>query len=420
MVTPRCCGCVALLLALASLGARPVALDQSPQEPAERPRKTKRLPPEPTAILPAEQVWTKTLEVAPSANGAMDAERIYVPLEGAGVRALRRDTGELVWSEPADTRSPLVVGGGLLYAALPDEIRGHTPATGAVRWSRRLEGPLSAPLAWVAGRVIVSTEAGDVLALRDVDGELVWRRALGSPTRYVPAVIPETAIALTLADGRVVTLNLETGEPVWERSFEGTLSAPATARDRVFVGSTDNFFYALDAETGREQWKWRTGGDVVGAAADGERVYFTSLDNVLRAVNRGNGNQLWKTAIPTRPSAPPIAFGDVVVLTGVAPRLDAYMGKTGAVVGMFAATTDLQGVPLIDTTPAPFEVALVALTRDGGVTALRPTKLMFPEPALVPLIKLPGRELPRERLQAAPSSTPNFQPPTSKGTASHW
>lgn len=378
MVTPRCCGGLIVLLAVAGLGVSP------------------KLPPEPTAILPAEPVWTKTLEAPPSAAAAMDDARVYVPIEGSGVRAFRRDSGELVWSVPADTRWPLVVGGGLLFAALPDEIRGHDPASGQMRWSHRLEAGLSAPLAWVGGRVIVLLETGEVVALRDRDGEVAWRRAVGSPVSHVPAVIPDTAIALTLSDSRLLTLDLETGEPQWERSFEGTLSAPATGRDRVFVGSTNNFFYALDAESGGDRWKWRTGGDVIGAAADGNRVYFVSLDNVLRAVNRGNGNQLWKAAVPTRPSAPPTAFGDVVVLSGVAARLDAYLGKTGVALGTFTAAADLQGVPLIDTTPRPFEVALVTLTRDGRMTALRPTKLMFPDPALAPLLKLPGRELPRE------------------------
>lgn len=378
MVTPRYCGGLIVLLAVAGLGVGP------------------KLPPEPTAILPAEPVWTKTLEAPPSAAGAMDEARVYVALEGAGVRAFRRDTGEPVWSEPADTRWPLIVAGGLLFAALPDEIRGHDPASGQLRWSHRLEAALSAPLAWVGGRVIVLLETGEVVALRDRDGQVAWRRPLGAAVRYVPAAIGDTAIALTLADSRLVSLDLESGEPRWERTFEGTIGPPASGRDRVFVGSTNNFFYALDAESGAERWKWRTGGDVVGAAADGDRVYFASLDNVLRAVNRGNGNQLWKAAVPTRPAAPPKAFGDVVVLSGVAPRVDAYLGKTGVALGTFTAAADLQGAPMIDTTPTPFEVAMVAITRDGRMTGLRPTKLMFPDPPLAPFLKLPGRELPRE------------------------
>jgi outer membrane protein assembly factor BamB len=341
-------------------------------------------------------VWVKTLDAPPSAAGAMDAERVYVPLDGGGVRAFSRDSGELVWSEPADTRWPLVLGGDVLFTALPDEIRGRVPATGALRWSHRLGGEMSGPLAWLAGLILAPTKTGEVIALRDGDGSVAWRRALGAPSSHRAAWLAPNTAVLTLADARVVALDARTGDVIWEQSLPGTLSAPAIARDRVLVGSTNNFFYALDAESGDERWRWRTGGDVIGAAAAGDRVYFVSLDNVLRAVNRDNGNQLWKAAVPTRPSAPPIAFDDVVVLTGVAPRVDAYNGRTGAALGTFSAATDLEGAPLIDVAPKPYEVAIVALTRDGRLSGLRPTGLMFPDPPLVPLLKLPGRELPRE------------------------
>ncbi len=332
----------------------------------------------------------------------MDAARVYVPLQDRGFRALSRETGLAVWSEPVDVVQPPLVDEGQLLIVLPEQIRALDPLTGRLRWSLALARPLSAALTSVGGVVILVTDEGDVMAMRSRDGEIVWRRSLGSVSRHAPAPLGDGSIVLTLADGRVIALRALSGDPLWERALPGALSAPATARDRVFVGSTNNFFYALDADTGDEVWKWRTGGDVIGAAADGDRVYFAALDNILRAVNRDNGNQLWKAAAPTRPSAPPIAFGDVVVLAGVAPRFDAYDGKTGAALGSFTAPAELRGAPLIDTSPKPFEVAIVVLTMDGGVTALRPTKLMFPDPPLVPLPKLPGRELPREKLPSTP------------------
>ncbi|MGH9346641.1 MAG: PQQ-binding-like beta-propeller repeat protein [Vicinamibacterales bacterium] len=380
---------MAILLALTSLGSAP---------------KTKPLKPEPLPILPAEEVWTAKFDVPPAANAFMDGERVYVPLQVRGIRALVRATGAPLWSEPVDLTHPPLGAGGQLLIALPSELRALDPATGGLRWVRALDRPLAAELTATNGLVLAVTDAGDALAIRAEDGETVWRRSLGAVSRHVPAWLSPATAVLTLADGRVMALDARSGATVWERSLPGTPSAPATARDRVFVGSTNNFFYALDARSGDERWRWRTGGDVVGAAADGERVYFVSLDNLLRAVNRDNGNQLWKTSLPTRPSAPPMAFGDTVVLTGVAPRFDAYNGKTGAALGSFTAPADLQGVPLIDRTPIPFQVAIVALTRDGRLSALRPTGLMFPDPPLVPLLKLPGRELPK--------TTPNFQLPT--------
>ena len=196
----------------------------------------------------------------------------------------------------------------------------------------------------------------------------------------------------------MVALALETGEPLWEQKLTGTISEPAVARDRVFVGSTDNFFYAFDDDSGRLEWKWRNGGDVIGAAADGDVVYFASLDNIIRAVNRGNGNQRWKKPTGTRPVLPPRAFGGIVMLPGLMPAVTVFIGETGVVMGTHGAAGNLVGTPLVDPVLKPFRVGLVTITREGVVEALRPTGIMFREAALVPITLLPGKPLARERM----------------------
>jgi outer membrane protein assembly factor BamB len=379
-VTPRYCGGLVILLALITLGARP--------QPRQKP--------EPIPILPAEEVWSVQFAAAPAANAWMDDERVYVGLQVEGVRALTRRTGEVLWEEPFDITQPPLVSQGLLLVALPDQIRALDPGTGQERWSRPLARPLAAPIVTAGEAAVLVDDAGTLTAIRAATGDELWHRALGSLCAHAPAVTGADAVVVTLDDGRVAAIDAARGATLWERTPGGRLSAPAAAGDRVFVGSSSNHFYALDARSGRERWRWRTGGDVVGAAAAGERVYFVSLDNVLRAVDRGSGNQLWKAAIPSRPAAPPVAFDDVVVLATLAPRVDAWNARTGEALGTLTAATELAGVPLIDTSPRPFEVAIVALTRDGRLSALRPTGLMFPDPPLVPLPKLPGRELPRE------------------------
>ena len=39
---------------------------------------------------------------------------------------------------------------------------------------------------------------------------------------------------------------LSDGHPEWDRELSGVLGRPAVGGNRVFVGSTDNYFYALD------------------------------------------------------------------------------------------------------------------------------------------------------------------------------
>jgi len=185
----------------------------------------------------------------------------------------------------------------------------------------------------------------------------------------------------------------------------GTLSEVTIARDRVLIGSTDNFLYALDVRSGKERWKYRSGGDVIGAAATDEAIYYAWLDNILRALNRSNGNQRWMKATVTRPVLPPRVVRDEVLIVGLTPTLSTYDAKTGTAVNTYVGPGELQGEPLIDPVLRPFEVAVVIITRDGRIVALRPQSMTFREPAATPLNVLPGKPLPRERTPATPRTT---------------
>ena len=354
--------------------------------------------PTPVPLVGTEAAWTVTLPAAPSAPGALDDRRVYIPLRSNLLVALNRETGVLEWSRPIETTSPLLAADGSLYVVQAGRIHALEVENGTDRWAVPVDSAITAPLAWESGSLIAIAAPGEALAFRGSDGQLGWRRPLGAASTH-PAVAGGGTLYFSLADGRLLALASATGAPLWEQKVTGTISEPAVARDRVFVGSTDNFFYAFDADSGRPEWKWRNGGDVIGAAADGELVYFVSLDNIVRAVNRGNGNQRWKKPTGTRPVGPPRAFGGVVVVPGLMPAITVFVGQTGAVMGTQAAAGDLVGPPLIDPMPRPFRVSLVSITREGVVQALRPAGLMFREAALVPMTALPGRPTARERLE---------------------
>jgi outer membrane protein assembly factor BamB len=354
--------------------------------------------PTPVPLVGTEAAWTVTLPAVPSAPGALDDRRVYIPLRSNLLVALNRETGVLEWSRPIETTSPLLAADGSLYVVQAGRLHALDVQNGTDRWAVPVDGAITAPLAWDGGSLIAIATPGEALAFRGSDGQLAWRRPLGAASSH-PAVPGGSALYFSLADGRLLALASATGAPLWEQKVTGTISEPAVARDRVFVGSTDNFFYAFDADTGRPEWKWRNGGDVIGAAADGELVYFVSLDNIVRAVNRGNGNQRWKKPTGTRPVGPPRAFDGVVVVPGLMPAITVFVGQTGAVMGTQAAAGDLVGPPLIDSMPKPFRVSLVSITREGVVEALRPAGLMFREAALIPMTALPGRLVAREKLQ---------------------
>lgn len=353
----------------------------------------------PVPLLAAEVAWTVKLGIPPAAPGALDTDRVYIPLRENMLVAIERETGLLAWMRDIDTAASIAIGSGSVFIASARSIHAIDAASGADRWSIPLDAAPTAPLVWDSGWLLTIVEPGEARAFHALDGRLMWRRPLGAAAPHPPVPGGERAVYLSLADSRVMAIALDTGEPLWERQLAGMLSPPAAAKDRVFVGSTDNFFYALDAADGSIRWQWRNGGDVIGAAVDGDVVYFASLDNIIRAVNRGNGNQRWRKATGTRPVLPPSAFRGVVVLPGLAPGLSVFVGETGAVMGTYQPKGDLLGPPLLDPAPKPFQVAVITITREGMVEALRPAALMLREEKPVTPTALPGRALGRERVE---------------------
>jgi outer membrane protein assembly factor BamB len=354
-------------------------------------------------LLPVEEAWLVTLAAAPLAGGAMDADRVYIPLGprrvdavlqpgSEQVVALDRQTGEQRWARDLASPWPPVATHGRVFLAARDGIHALDATTGTSVWHVQLAGTLVAAPAAGDGLLVVMTTAEGLLALRAEDGAAAWQLPLGVSDGPAALIVDTDAVYLSF-DANVVRASLRDGSRMWAQKLSGTLGPPAIARDRVFVGSTDNYLYALDADDGDFEWRYPAGADVIGAAAKGDTVFFVALDNVLRALNRGSGNQRWKSLLQTRASAPPRVFDGIVLVPGLTPALATFALDTGAPLGMYTAASDLIGAALVDADLKPFRVAIVSITGEGRVAGLRPAEMTFREPPPVPLQELPGTAL---------------------------
>jgi outer membrane protein assembly factor BamB len=330
----------------------------------------------------------------PSAGGALDASRIYIPLESEQVTALDRHTGKTVWTADIESVWPPIVLDGIVFVAASDEIHAVDAATGDRRW-RSPVSAVSGAMATSGGHLVVPLGSGNITAFDAADGRLAWTTRIEGVEGPMEVVADEGGIYVSSGDGYAAALSLA-GRLLWHRMLGGRLTRPALAPGRVVIGSSADAFFALDPRTGKERWRWRSGGDPVGAAGDASLIFLTALDNTVKAVNRSDGNQHWRTALTTRPAHPPRAFGGIVVVAGDSPTLSAFSAKKGQPMGTYDAPATLQGPPLIDPALRPFAVAIVAIMRDGNVVALTPAAMMFREPPAAPLTALPGRLLPRE------------------------
>src|SRR5438094_106235 len=123
------------LVLLVTLVDRSVGLGAEPK---------KKFPPVPLPLLPAVQEWIATLDAPPSAGGAMDAERVYIPIQSEQLVALSRASGATLWRRDIESTWPPIVIGGTLYLAASDEIHALDSATGAEKWRVPFDGRMTA------------------------------------------------------------------------------------------------------------------------------------------------------------------------------------------------------------------------------------------------------------------------------------
>ena len=248
------------------------------------------------------------------------------------------------------------------------------------------------------GRIVVVTDAQELLLVRADDGTVVFQLALGSPVTAAPVLLGNTAFAGT-ADGRVLAVDLTAGQLAWTRKLNGRVLVLTALPDRLLAGGTDDYFYSLDPKDGDTQWLWRVGGDVnTPAAADPKGVYFVSMDNMLRALDRRRGNMLWQRPLGSRPVGGPLLIKDFVVLAQVSPELrcfDILTGSPACIVGLPGRALHRPAVP---TTGANTMLRLVYLSGGGQAVAVGPS----PEPPLEKWIKVPGSTLPAEVAPISP------------------
>lgn len=392
--------------AASSVAAQPAA---SPQAPAAAAEARDAGPPRPDGPLPAGRKktaavhdlplfplrvrWAADLDGPPSAAIATDGTRIFVPLSTGGVMAVEADTGATVWKAEVATVVTPAAADGRVYVVGGEALQALDGPTGRAAWRVPLTTGIAAPVVARSGWVIAALESGEVVAWRGADGTEVWRQKVGAPVVAAPAINGER-LYLPGGDGQVRALQIATGAPIWTAALGGSIVTIAPLGARVYVGSTDNYFYCLDDDKGRVRWRWRAGADPVGAAiADEERVYFSSLDTIVRALDRGHGAQRWRQPLPWRPRTGPLRVGSTLVAAGIALDLRGYALDTGKPVGEFALTENrlevLEGLPVVITRATLPGDYLVAAIADGRLVAL---EHVFGLPAK-PLTDIPGERV---------------------------
>lgn len=243
--------------------------------------------------------------------------------------------GELEIDDPNRVVSKPVVVGDVSALPVGSSLLFHLVSERRLLRHVRLPGEVRADAVVAAGRVIVPTYNGRVVAVSADTFEEVWRYpSRGASAHRAPfqaaATVVDGSVVVPAADGVVFVLDAVTGRKlseirVGDHEQTATLVTPGTYHDgRYHVASEEGFLYALDLGAGRRVWHVEVGEDPQGApvvAADG--VWVVSRSGTLHGARRTDGRALTSLEVGERVTVGPAAAEDVVYVGDTEGRLTA-------------------------------------------------------------------------------------------------
>ena len=85
------------------------------------------------------------------------------------------------------------------------------------------------------------------------------------------------------------------GTELWSYDTKGEIrSSPAVVEGVVYVGSKDDYLYAIDAANGDLLWRHQTGNDVYSSPAVSNGVVYVGSHGYVYAIDAANGDLLWR------------------------------------------------------------------------------------------------------------------------------
>lgn len=305
-----------------------------------------------SALDPARgtRLWRRDLTPNSEDSGAIgggiafDRGRLYATTAYGDVFALDPANGNVIWQQKVGVPfrgAPAVEGNRVFVVTHDNQMRALEADTGKEAWSftgiTEAAGLLGGAVPAVeSGIVVAPFSSGELVALRTDNGTVAWSDALVRAGRVSPVgslndiagspVIDRGRVYALSHSGRMVAIDLRTGERIWEREIAGVQS-PWIAGDFIFVVTLDGEVVCLSRRDGRIRWvtqldrfrnpeaKSRKGLITwYGPVLVSDRLVLTSSHGQAVSLSPYNGTILGKTKLSGNAAMPPIVANETLFI----------------------------------------------------------------------------------------------------------
>lgn len=278
--------------------------------------------------------------------------KLYATNGRGDVAMLDASTGDPGWTvRPGGPLrgAPTVANGNVYVVSQDNQLFALKVEDGSVVWNEaatlELAGVfgVAAPAAG-SGTVVAGFSSGELNAYRYENGRIVWQDAL-SRTSISTAVaslvdidadpVIDRGIVYAVGQGgRMVALELNTGQRVWELSVAG-ISTPWVAGEWIFVVTDDARLLCIARSSGKVRWitqldRWRKAkskkGPVswTGPVLGGGRLILASTEGKLVNVDPATGKILTSTKAGGPVYLPPIIANETLYILTEEGRITAW------------------------------------------------------------------------------------------------
>lgn len=269
-------------------------------------------------------VDNNVLSKTEAAQQAHLAFKIETEPPGAKIEGIDALTPHVLWVRPQEKIEIVVSHPG--FVALNTTVNRQCEPLLKLRlqkkvfWQYDTKGPIWGRIAVLNNLLVVASRSGKVVALQPQNGRILWENQVTRLGDIVGgAVVWQNNVYLGSTDQYLYALDLETGKTVWKTQCKGFIQCSPAVEDRaVYVGTADGSVYAIDRQNGQILWEQSIAKSSIKSAPLlwSKNVVFSTADGKLLAWDILGGQTTWMRKLDGLTTTPVIAANQMYLGTG--------------------------------------------------------------------------------------------------------
>jgi len=265
-------------------------------------------------------VWSVNLDIQASGGPGLGEGLVLIGSRDAEVVAMNAENGTELWRTRVSSEvlaAPVAANGRVVVRTIDGKVVGLDAANGEQKWIYQREIPVltlrgtSAPV--VSGTAVLCGMAGGKLVALDiVSGDLLWEATIAVPTGRSELerladidgdpLLTDGIIYVATYQGEIAALAERSGSMLWRRKFS-SYSGMAADRYNVYASDSEGLVWALDADNATARWKQDglRNRSLSSVAVVGNVVAVGDFEGYVHFLSTDDGSLLGRTSVGSAP-----------------------------------------------------------------------------------------------------------------------